>query len=250
MSMRSSSSLICCGARRVEHEELRIPGERSERVGENVGRKRAAAHAADDGGVEVLLRFAGERLEARDRLEHVLLDVEPAQRLLDDGGRVGIVRPERGIVRPEPLEEIGLTRACRAPRRNAGCDLPSARSHALARRPTRAAFVCRRSRRAARRTNREKSVTPSTCSCSVTSKSEIFASCSPRMTSSAPRRSVSTVSATIVAVIEQRVERLRRHRVDRIGADDGLDVHQIGIVRILRRRRGPQRPLHGAALRL
>ena len=51
-----------------------------------------------------------------------------------------------------------------------------------------------------------------------------------------------------LAVIEQRVERLRRHRVDGIGPDDALDVHEVGVMRILRRGRRPERTLHRAAL--
>ena len=51
-------------------------------------------------------------------------------------------------------------------------------------------------------------------------------------------------------MIEQRVERGRRHRVDGIGTDDALDVHQVGVVRILGRGGGPQRPLNRAAFGL
>src|ERR1700733_6375486 len=46
-----------------------------------------------------------------------------------------------------------------------------------------------------------------------------------------------------LAMVEQRVERLRGHRGDGIGTDDALDVHEVGVVRIFRRGRGPKRSL-------
>lgn len=49
------------------------------------------------------------------------------------------------------------------------------------------------------------------------------------------------------AVIEQRFERIGRHRVDGVRADDGLHVHQVEIRRVLRRRARPKRALNPPA---
>ena len=68
----------------------------------------------------------------------------------------------------------------------------------------------------------------------MTSKSEIFASCSARIIVSRAVEIGLDGIGNDLAVIEQRFERRRRHRVDRIGPDDGLDVHEIGIARVLR----------------
>ena len=48
----------------------------------------------------------------------------------------------------------------------------------------------------------------------------------------------------MVALGEQRLE---RHRVDRVGRDELVDVHRVGVARVLDAGRGPQRPLDRAA---
>ena len=52
-----------------------------------------------------------------------------------------------------------------------------------------------------------------------------------------------------LAVILERGDRLRRHRVHRVGADQLLDVDHVAVVRVLRRRRGPEAALRARALR-
>ena len=49
------------------------------------------------------------------------------------------------------------------------------------------------------------------------------------------------------AVVLERVERGLGHRVDRVRADEGVDVERVGVVGVLGRRRRPQRPLHPGA---
>ena len=62
--------------------------------------------------------------------------------------------------------------------------------------------------------------TPSATSCSVTSCSEMPLAASASISAWAPGTSSWIVSGLDHAVIEQRVERGRRHRVDGVGADD------------------------------
>ena len=50
-------------------------------------------------------------------------------------------------------------------------------------------------------------------------------------------------------VVEEGVERLLGHRVHRVGADEVLDVEEVGVGRVLRSRRGPERALEARALR-
>ena len=51
------------------------------------------------------------------------------------------------------------------------------------------------------------------------------------------------------AVVEEGLDRLLRHRVDRVRADELVDVGRVGVGRVLRGRRGPQRSLHPCAPR-
>ena len=49
--------------------------------------------------------------------------------------------------------------------------------------------------------------------------------------------------AAHLAVVAEGLERLGRHRVDGVGADQLLDVHHVAVGRVLGRGRGPERPL-------
>ena len=51
------------------------------------------------------------------------------------------------------------------------------------------------------------------------------------------------------AVVEERLDRLLGHRVHRVGADELVDVGRVGVGRVLRGRRRPQRSLHPCATR-
>ena len=51
------------------------------------------------------------------------------------------------------------------------------------------------------------------------------------------------------SVVARGVDRLVGHRVDRVRPDQLVDVERVRVRRVLRRRRGPERPLHARALR-
>ena len=91
---------------RIEHEQFGPSVVLAERVGQNVGRERTAAHAADHDEIEALLYLVAERAQLGHGFEHVLLNRQPAEGLFDDLGIARIVRPKRRIVRPEPVEKI------------------------------------------------------------------------------------------------------------------------------------------------
>src|SRR5207248_11001189 len=50
------------------------------------------------------------------------------------------------------------------------------------------------------------------------------------------------------AVVLERLERRRRHRVDGVGTDQFLDVADVAVARVLGAGTGPQRPLYLATL--
>src|SRR5215208_2210894 len=50
-----------------------------------------------------------------------------------------------------------------------------------------------------------------------------------------------------LAVVGEREQRRHRHRVDRVRRDQVVDVHRVGVVRVLHAGRRPQRALHGGA---
>src|SRR5262249_14684749 len=52
-----------------------------------------------------------------------------------------------------------------------------------------------------------------------------------------------------LAMVFEGRDRLLRHRVDRLGADQVLDVEHVAVVRVLRRGRGPEAALRRGALR-
>ena len=51
-----------------------------------------------------------------------------------------------------------------------------------------------------------------------------------------------------LAVVVRRLDRVARHRVDRVGPDELLDVEDVAVVGVLGRGRGPQAALRGCAL--
>ena len=87
-------------------------------------------------------------------------------------------------------------------------------------------------------------LTPSTSSSSVTCRMSMPAAASA---SSASRGVLVGGRPGHLAVVGGGEQRRHRHRVDGVRRDQPVDVHRVGVVRVLGSGRRPQRPLHGGA---
>ena len=160
-----------------------------------------------------------------------------------------------GLVAAGPERRIARQQAARAallvPFRRASRPPPSAR-----RRQRERVRTCRHARALASRLRRSTAsssfvngstnfLTPSARSSSVTSSRAIAGRFERRRASRLAPATSSSGSARL-AVVAERGERLGRHRVDRVGADQLLDVEDVAVVRVLRAGARPQHALRPA----
>ena len=197
------------------------------RYGANISN--ASRHLRERGAGDLQVDGGGMLTEQLDdRLEHLLGQPPVAQR--EGGDQLG-----EAVVRTRRHEGSGVghtvdTRAidCRP------CSRQRARSSA--------AFGLR-VRRAARRSSSGSWLTPSRSSLSATSSRSTPTAASPSHAACACV-DIGVDPPGQGAVIDERLDGGVGQRVDRVGADQLVDVQRVGIGGVLRRGAGPQRPLH------
>ena len=226
---------------RVEHVELRVAGPLAERLAQDVGRERAAAHAQHRDVVEAL----GDRLRPLGQLARgalgLLGDVDPAQRVLDDRDVLGLARPRLGVVGPQLAQEVA---AGQPVERVLGGLLVRAQRQRDPRRRAVAQLVELAANRVEHGLERVGERLHAVGDEPFGDVVERDLGLGQRVDGGLGRVDVLLDGVGLDGrVVEDRFERVGRHGVDRVLADQRLDVHQVGVGRVLDRGRGPERAL-------
>ncbi len=203
--------------------KLRIPLDLAERFAHDIGSERTAAHAENDGMREFRGNFFRKTLEVCNRFEEALRNLKPPECVFNDICVLRIARPQRRILRPKFLEEVALTE--RIERRLISRLIRTERKRNAFRRAAAELLllVHDRAEQRCKRVTEELHAFDLQLVRDVVKGDAVVGKCVKRLT-----RLVDALKNGIglnLSVIQERIQRLRRHRIDRVPPDDGLDVH-------------------------